>query len=414
MLSPSTYYIIIIAIIVFDFGLERTLSWLNDSWRGKTPAPEVQGLYDEQQYQKQQEYSRVNGRFALLSSGISVAGIMAVLWFDGFGWLDHWCRTITEHYILLPLLFFGILGILSDVLGVPFALYRTFVIEERFGFNKTTPKTFVFDKLKGYVVGAIVGGGVLAGILWIYSNTGPYFWVVAWGAIGAFTLLMTMFFAALFLPLFNKLSPLENGELRGKIEQYCSAVGFTLKNLFVMDGSKRSSKANAFFSGVGPSKKIVLYDTLVEQHTDEELVAVLAHEVGHYKKKHTMTTVILSNLQLGLMLFIFSIFISDPNLSQALGASQTSFHIGALGYALLYSPLSTLLGMGMALLSRKNEYEADAYAVATADGEALQNALKKMSVEQLSNLTPHPAYVFVHYSHPPLAARLKAMQGIQK
>jgi STE24 endopeptidase len=283
------------------------------------------------------------------------------------------------------------------------------VIEEKFGFNKTTPRTFVLDKLKGYLLGIIIGGGLLGLIIFIYRETGNNFWWMAWLAVAAFMMFATMFYASIILPLFNKLTPMPEGELRTAIENYCKKVNFKLNNLFVMDGSKRSSKANAFFSGLGPKKKIVLFDTLIEKHTTDELVAVLAHEIGHYKKKHTRTGLILGLAQSGLMLFILSLFLGNDELAKAMGASESSFHINALAFGILYSPLSEILGILGNILSRKHEYEADEYAKTTFSGNALAEALKKLSVDNLSNLTPHPAYVFVHYSHPTLLQRLKAL-----
>jgi STE24 endopeptidase len=286
------------------------------------------------------------------------------------------------------------------------------VIEERFGFNKTTPKIFILDKLKGWLLVLILGGGLIALVVWIYTISGPWFWMLAWGAIGFFTIFMTMFYSNLIVPLFNKQTPLEEGSLRKAIESFAQKVNFKLKNIFVMDGSKRSTKANAYFTGLGAKKRIVLFDTLIKDHTDEELVSVLAHEVGHYKKKHTLSGTVLSLLQMGLMLYILSLFIGKPVLSQALGASEGSFHMGILAFMLLYSPLSMILGLIMNAVSRRNEFTADRYAGEHYDPEPLKEALKKLSVNHLSNLTPHPAYVFFHYSHPPLLERLKALDKI--
>jgi STE24 endopeptidase len=268
----------------------------------------------------------------------------------------------------------------------------------------------VLDKLKGYIIGGLLGGGLLALFIWFYESAGNLFWVYAWIAFSGFMILMTTFYASVIVPIFNKLTPLAEGELRSAIEEYCVKVNFKLDNLFVMDGSKRSAKANAFFSGLGSKKKIVLFDTLIKNHTNEELVAVLAHEAGHYKKKHTQGGVILSVLQTGLMLYILSLVIDSPLLAQALGSEIQSFHLGILVFGLLYSPLSMVMGIGMNMLSRKNEYEADAYARETYSSEALQSALKKLSVDNLSNLLPHPAYVFFHYSHPTLLQRLSALK----
>ena len=409
-MKPESIFIIIVAIILFNYMLERVLEYLNDkNWSDELPE-ELEGIYDKEKYKKSQEYDRVKGRFGLITSTFSLLLMLAMLFFDGFAFLDQYCQSITSNTIWMAMLFFGILAIASDILGIPFSIYGTFVIEERFGFNRTTPKTFILDKLKGYVLGIIIGGGLLALFVWFYETAGELFWVYAWIAFSGFMLLMTSFYASVIVPLFNKLTPLEEGDLRSAIEEYCKKVSFKLDNLFVMDGSKRSSKANAFFSGLGAKKRIVLYDTLIEKQTTEELVAVLAHEAGHYKKKHTQSAVVLSVLQTGLMLFILSLIIDNPELSTALGAEQPGFHLGLLVFGLLYSPLSMVMGIGMNILSRKNEYEADNYARETYAGAPLQSALKKLSVDNLSNLQPHPAYVFFHYSHPTLLQRLSALE----
>jgi STE24 endopeptidase len=405
----NTFFIIIVSIIIIDFIIDKYLDYLNlENLRPELPK-EAEGIYEAEKYRKSMEYYRVNHRFGLLTSSFSFVLLLLMLFLHGFGWLDGYVRNITTQPAWMALLFFGIIGIASDILSTPFSIYSTFVIEEKFGFNKTTPRTFVLDKLKGYLLGIIIGGGLLGLIIFIYRETGNNFWWMAWLAVAAFMMFATMFYASIILPLFNKLTPMPEGELRTAIENYCKKVNFKLNNLFVMDGSKRSSKANAFFSGLGPKKKIVLFDTLIEKHTTDELVAVLAHEIGHYKKKHTRTGLILGLAQSGLMLFILSLFLGNDELAKAMGASESSFHINALAFGILYSPLSEILGILGNILSRKHEYEADEYAKTTFSGNALAEALKKLSVDNLSNLTPHPAYVFVHYSHPTLLQRLKAL-----
>jgi len=409
-MNSESIFVIVVGILLFNYLLSRVLNYLNDkNWSDELPK-ELEEFYDKEKYKKSQDYDRVSGRFGLITSTFSLLLMLSMLFLDGFAYIDSYVRTITDNTVLMAMLFFGILGIASDLIGIPFSLYSIFVIEEKFGFNRTTPKTFILDKLKGYVLGAILGGGLLALFVWFYESTGELFWVYAWAAFSGFILLMTSFYASIIVPLFNKLTPLEEGALRTAIEEYCSKVSFKLDNLFVMNGSKRSSKANAFFSGLGSRKRIVLYDTLIEKHSTEELVAVLAHEVGHYKKKHTRSSLVISILQNGLMLFILSLIIDNPVLSQALGAESTSFHLGLMVFGLLYSPLSMIMGIGMNMLSRKNEYEADNYAKETYVSSALQTALKKLSVDNLSNLQPHPAYVFFHYSHPTLLQRLAALQ----
>ena len=401
---------LIVIIILFDFLFERLLDYLYlKNWSPELPQ-EAQGIFDEDKYKKSQEYYKVNNNFSTVVSVFSLIVMLLMLFLNGFAFVDSFVRSYTNNSIFMALLFFGILGLASDIIGIPFSLYKTFIIEEKFGFNKITLKTFLLDKIKGYLLAAIIGGGLISLIVWIYQSTGNLFWLYAWAAVSIFMLFATMFYASIILPLFNKLKPLEPGELRTAIEYYCSKVNFKLNNIFVMDGSKRSSKANAFFSGLGARKRIVLFDTLIEKHTTEELVAILAHEVGHYKKKHTQFGLILGVLQTGAMLFIMSLMISNPSLSKAIGVQQPSFHIGILAFSLLYSPLSELLGIIMNVFSRKHEFEADYFAATTYASEPLQTGLKKLSVDNLSNLKPHPAYVFVHCSHPPLLERLAALK----
>ena len=400
---------IIIAIILVEFCFEKVLDFLNLKNLSPQLPEEAKGIYDEEKYRKSQEYYKVNHRFSMLTSTLSLIMLLVILFLHGFAYLDSFVREYTQHPILMPLLFFALLGLASDLIGTPFALYRTFVIEEKFGFNKTTLATFFLDKLKGYLLAAIIGGILFSFIIWIYQNTGTYFWLFAWAVISFFTIFVTMFYTTLLVPIFNKLTPLPEGELRTAIEMYCKKVGFKLNNLFVIDGSKRSAKANAYFSGLGSKKTIVLYDTLIEKHTTEELVAVLAHEVGHYKKKHTLVGTILGILQTGFMLYIFSLFAGSEALANALGSDQNSFHLSILAFGMLYSPLSQVVGIFSNILSRKHEFEADAYAKETYNGNALSIALKKLSSDSLSNLKPHPAYVFVHYSHPPVLQRIKEL-----
>ncbi|WP_372771974.1 M48 family metallopeptidase [Mangrovibacterium sp.] len=406
----TTIFWLIIAILVFDFILERILDYLNTTrWSDQIPA-EVEGIYDEEKYRKQQAYSKTNHRFGMLTSSFSFLLIMLMLFLQGFAAVNNWAIGLSSSPIWSALLFFGILMLGSDILNTPFDLYSTFVIEERFGFNKTTAKTYLLDKLKSWLLGALIGGGLMALIIWIYTVTGESFWLWVWLVISTFSIFMAMFYSSLIVPLFNKQTPLEDGELKTAINAFASKVGFKLDNIFVINGSKRSTKANAYFAGLGSKKRIVLYDTLIKDMEIPELVAVLAHEIGHYKKKHITWSLLLGILQTGLMLFIFSLVIDSPELSQALGVDKAYFHIGLITFGILYSPLSSIIGIGMNIFSRKNEYQADAFAAENYDGEALATALKKLSANNLSNLRPHPAYVFVHYSHPTLLQRLSAMR----
>jgi STE24 endopeptidase len=333
--------------------------------------------------------------------------------FYGFAFVDNLVWGFTGNAILAALLFFGIIMFASDVLGIPFSVYDTFKIEEKYGFNKTTPKTFMLDTIKGWLIGALIGGGLLALIILIYQKTQNMFWIYAWILVAAFSIFMTMFYSNIIVPLFNKQTPLEEGELRDAIQEFSEKAGFKLDNIFVIDGSKRSTKSNAYFTGFGAKKRIVLYDTLINDMETEELVAVLAHEIGHYKKKHVLQGLLISLIQTGVVLFIFSLLIDSPALGKALGVEEPNFHIGLVAFGILYSPVSFVLGIFMNILSRKNEYEADAFAAKYYNPEALASALKKLSVKNLSNLTPHPKYVFFHYSHPTLLQRLAHLKKFE-
>jgi len=403
-------FFIIVGLLVADFIFERFLEFLNSTqWSDQLP-DEVKDIYDEQEYQKQQAYEKANYLFSMLSSSFSFALMFLMVLFAGFALVNNWALAVSVNPILTALVFFGILMLASDLLTTPFSIYDTFVIEERFGFNKTTPKTFVLDKLKGYLLGAIIGGGLLALIIYIYQLTTTNFWIYTWLVITGFSVFMVLFYSNLIVPLFNKQTPLPEGELKSAIEDFSAKVGFKLDNIFVIDGSKRSTKANAYFTGFGGKKRIVLYDTLINDMTTNELVAVLAHEIGHYKKHHVIWSLLLGTLQTGIVLFIFSLFVGSPELSAALGVETPSFHIGLIAFGILYSPISMITGLAMNIFSRKNEYEADAFAAKYFDANELASALKKLSVKNLSNLRPHPAYVFFHYSHPTLLQRLQALK----
>lgn len=410
-MTANALFYIIITIIVINFIIDKVLDALNAKHFNDELPEELQDVYDEAAYKKSQRYKATKYRFGIVTSTFSLILTLAFLFFDGFEFVDNIARSYSDNPIIIALIFFGIIMIGSDILTTPFSYYSTFVIEEKFGFNKTTLKTFILDKLKGWLMMAIVGGGILALIIWFYQVTGTYFWLYAWGLVAVFTLFMNMFYSKLIVPLFNKQTPLEEGPLRDKISAYAKTVGFKLDKIFVIDGSKRSTKANAYFSGFGNEKRVTLYDTLVNDLEDEEIVAVLAHEVGHYKKKHIIFNLLASILLTGLTLYILSLFISNPLLSQALGVEIPSFHIGLIAFGLLYSPISEITGLVMNIFSRKFEYQADDYAKNTYKAEPLITSLKKLSKNSLSNLTPHPAYVFVHYSHPTLLERVRNLRG---
>lgn len=413
-MSAETLKVVFLLIISIEFLFEKGLSFLNyRNLRDDLPE-KLQGIYDEAQYRKSVSYNRANARFGFLTSILGFSLLVILISTGFFGWLDAWIRTYAEHELMVSLVFFGVLYLASDILSTPFSLYDTFVIEEKYGFNKTTLRTFFIDKLKGYMLAILIGGILIAALLLLIQEIGPTFWIYFWMVITAFTIFMNIFYTSLIVPLFNKLVPLDENDLKSAIMDYSKKVDFPLENVFMMDGSKRSTKANAYFSGLGKKKKVVLFDTLIQNHSREELVAVLAHEVGHYKKKHIIMGLLSSIIQSGVMLFVMSLMIFNPVLSEAFGGDQLSIHLNLLAFFILFSPISHITGILMNLVSRRNEFAADRFAAQTFRAEPLQEALKKLSVNNLGNLTPHPWYVFVNYSHPPLLSRLDALDQYAK
>ncbi len=402
---------IIIAFIVFEFILSKTLSWLNMKTWDKPLPEEVSGLYDAGKYAEAKDYAVANNKLGTISATLSLVITIAFLYFKGFASVDELARGFSDSPILQALIFFGIISLASSIISLPFDLYGTFVVEEKFGFNKTTPLLYVTDKLKMLALGIVVGGGILALLTFLFGLLGDKFWLAAWILVSAISIFVAMFYTNILLPIFNKLTPLENGELRESIERYATKVQFPLTNILVMDGSKRSSKANAFFSGLGNRKNIVLYDNLIKDMNTEEITAVLAHEVGHYKRKHVLQSIAISILQTGILFFLFGWLASNPWMAEVLGANKNSFHLSFVTFSLIYSPVSLITGLLMNVLSRKNEYEADAYAKETYGAAPLITSLKKLSVNHLSNLQPHSAYVFFNYSHPTLLQRMDAMKN---
>lgn len=406
----NSVFVALIGVLIFGYVLERVLDALNLKHILPELPEELSGIYDAEEYEKSQLYKRDNTRFSFFTSSLSLVVMLLMFFLGGFGWLDQLVKGLSDSYIVQVLLFFGLLALASDILTTPFSVYNTFVLEERYGFNRTNARTFVLDKIKGWLLGALIGGGLLALITWIYLLTGKWFWLVALGVVTFFTLFMTMFYSNLIVPLFNKQTPLEAGSLRNEIEAFAQKVGFKLDNIYVMDGSKRSSKANAYFTGLGPKKRIVLFDTLINDLEEEEIVAVLAHEVGHYKKKHTTTGLILGILQTAITLFLFSLFVGMDSFAVALGGEAASFHLGMVAFGILYSPISLLLGLGTNAFSRHNEYQADRFAREEYLVDKMISSLKKIYKNTLSNLTPHPVYVFFHNSHPTLLQRIRALK----
>lgn len=409
-MSPELLKNLLLGVVVFGFLVDKILSYRNV----KRPVPAIPDTLsdhlNQEELLKSKAYQTENYRFGLISGLFSFVLSILLIWFGWFGAIDTWVGSFVENSMIQSLAIFGVIFVGSDLLSLPFDYYSTFVIEEKYGFNKTSIGTFFGDKIKGYLLSIIIGGGLLLLFLWLIDQMGKDFWWIFWIVAAGFMVLVNFFYTAWILPLFNKLTPLEEGELKSKIMDYAKSVSFPLDNVFVMDGSKRSAKANAFFSGFGKKKKVVLYDTLIEQHTQEEMVAVLAHEVGHFKKKHIILSMVTSVLQVGLILFLLAQFIFSENLSLALGGSEWSVQLNLIAFTMLFSPISMIIGIGMNVLSRKNEFEADAFARNTYAGKPLAEALKTLSVKTLSNINPDPAYVFVNYSHPPLLERLAKLE----
>ena len=408
-MSTESWFFIIIGLVIFNYLFSNILDYLNHkNWKDDIPN-ELKGFYKKEKYKKAKDYSVSKNKIGLLSNTLSFALAFSLLFFNGYGLINELVSSYETNFIKSGL-FFLILFLLNTLISLPFSYYNTFVIEEKFGFNKTTKITFFLDQVKSSILSILIGGVLLFLALYLYDTINQGFWFWLWIGLSLLMVLINMFYADIIVPIFNKLTPLEDGKLRSKIEKYSNEVGYLLKNIYVIDGSKRSTKANAFFSGLGPRKTIALYDTLIEKHSVNELVAVLAHEVGHYKKKHIFSGLIFSIMQIGIITFFFELCLSLPEISQALGGTDVSFHLGIIGFSILFSPISILSGIFMNYISRKNEFEADDYAKQTFNGEDLALALKKLSVDSLSNLYPHPLYVFFHYSHPPLIKRLRALK----
>ena len=405
-LTAEFWYWFFIGLILFNYIFSNILELINSkNWKTYIP-DEVKDFYDEKKYNKAREYKIETGRISFFSGTLSFLISFGLIWFKGYGYISNYIDLNFDSAFIKTSVFFLFFYLINFIISIPFSYYSTFYIEEKYGFNKTSIKTFFLDKIKSIGLSLLIGGTLLFLAMFVLDLFEKGYWVYLWMGLSAFVIFLNMFYAQLIVPIFNKLTPLDNGLLREKIEKYADKVGYSLKNIFVIDGSKRSTKANAFFSGLGPKKTIALYDTLIEKHSDEELVAVLAHEVGHFKKKHILLTLIISIIQLGLMSYLFEVCMSYINIAEALGSSQMNFHVGVIAFSFVFSPIGLIIGIFLNILSRKNEFEADDYAKTTYDGNALQLALKKLSVDTLSNLYPHPLYVFVHYSHPPLIKRL--------
>ncbi|GAB6010216.1 M48 family metallopeptidase [Dysgonomonas reticulitermitis] len=409
----SIYLIIILFIVVLDFLWTQYLTHRNRKRMSPAIPAQLAGIYNEEEYARQQAYQKESSLFSLYTSIFSFIVLLGVLSIGAFGWLDEYLRQYVGNEIALTLVFFGIIYLINDIVTLPFGYYATFVIEERFGFNKSTKATFWLDQIKELFITFILGGAILSLVVWLYNTLGEYAWLYAWVAVTAVSLFMTLFYSNLIVPLFNKQTPLEQGELRDAIEAFADKAGFTINNIYVMDASKRSSKANAYFTGFGAKKRIVLFDTLINDLDTREIIAVLAHEIGHYKKKHTLQGVFTSVCYTGIILFLLSLFLGNQDIAVALGGKEASFHLGMIAFSVLFTPVSLIIGIFSSILSRKNEYQADSYAAGFGLSVPLITGLKKMHVKSLSNLNPDPLYVFFYYSHPTLLQRVQALENIK-
>ncbi len=405
------YLLIILAIIIGSYLLDLLVESLNLKHL-KTELPvEFAGYYDPARYKKSQEYLVENTRLGLINESLMTPLIVAFILLGGFNLVDRFARNFDLGNIPTGLVFAGILMLASQLLQLPFSIYSTFVIEEKYGFNRTTPKTFIMDILKSWLLVALLGGLIFGAVLWLFERSGEWAWFYCWMAVIVFQLFLTFIAPVTIMPLFNKYTPLKKDDLREEIENYARAQGFKLKGIYQMDGSRRSTKSNAFFTGFGKFRRIVLFDTLIEKHTIAELVSILAHEVGHYKKRHIWISMAMSILTIGLMFFILSVFINNRQLFAAFRMEVTSVYASLFFFGFLYAPIDTILSIFAKIVSRRNEYEADLYAVKTYENPlAMIEALKKLTVDNLSNLTPHPLKVFLSYSHPPVLERIRAIR----
>ena len=407
----NIYLWIILAALLVDYFL-HALSRFLDLKNLSTDLPdEFTDHYSSEEYARSQEYLRENTRFSYFTSSFDLIVILLVIFLGLFNTIDLWLRDFGFSPIISGLIFFGVLFFIQDIVSTPFSLYRTFVIEEKFGFNKTTPKTYILDKLKSYLLLLIIGSLVLSLILYFFESFGDMAWLYAWVAISGFLVLVQPLFNLVIAPMFNTFNPLEDGELKDKINQFAKQVNFPISRIDVMDGSRRSSKANAYFSGLGKNKRIALFDTLIEKHSVDELVSIIAHEVGHYKKKHNIKGIVLGVIQTGIMFFMLSLFLNNSQLFAAFRMENLSVYASLLFFSILYSPIELIMSFAVNTISRKHEFEADAFArESVGTGEYLIEGLKKLTVTNLGNLTPHPLTVWLSYSHPPVLNRIISLR----
>ncbi len=406
----NTWLLFILLFLIGNYLLEQILSFLNiKALSSKVPA-EFQDIIDSDEYRKSQEYTKVSSQFGLVQSTINTLIVVFFLLAGGFNYLDTFVRGFGQGSIVNGILYIAILGLLSSLLSLPFSIYSTFVIEERFGFNTTTLKTFCTDIFKGLFLAILIGTPILALVLWFFETTGEWAWIYCWLGVTVFSITLQFLAPVLIMPLFNKFTPLNDGALKEKVLDFAKESSFNIQGVYTMDGSKRSNKLNAFFTGFGKFRKIVFYDTLLKKLDDNELIAVLAHEMGHYRHHHILSMMLISICQTGLLFFLLSLFLENENLFAAFQMEQISVYGALVFFSFIFSPINLFLGIAVNILSRRNEYQADRYSAKTnCRGKALMTGLKKLSIVNLSNLTPHPAMVFFHYSHPPVLKRLYSL-----
>lgn len=405
-------YWTIIVIVVAEFAFDCVLRYLNIK-ASKQPIPkELEGLYDEETYKKQQAYTGERRRVSLLGSVLNTCITLGIFAFGGFALFDGWVREVTSYPVLMAILYMLIFNVIGMIVDVPFSYYNTFTIETKYGFNRMTKKLFWTDLLKGTALSIVITSIIIGAVVWIYGMIPQWFWLVAWAVIGCFQLFMQYIYTDFIVPMFNKLSPLEDGELRSAIEDFAKKTNFSLENIYMQDSSKRSTHGNAYFSGWGKRKKVVIYDTLTEQLSTEQIVAVLAHEIGHQKHGHMTKMVVMMLSMMLLTLWLFSLVIDSKDVAMAAGCEMPSFHINIMVFSMLFTPISMLTDMFTAIISRRNEWEADEFARVHGQGKGISEALKKMSKHSLANLTPHPLVVFMEYSHPTLLDRVKHLENL--
>jgi STE24 endopeptidase len=407
------YLIAILAILCGKYVLDVAVDRLNINCAGTALPAEFQCDYDPEKYKRSQEYLRERTAFGFIEDTVSIIITLGFILAGGFNVVDRFARGFNGGLILTGLIFVGSIALAAQVLNIPFSAYHTFVLEQKYGFNRTTPKTFTSDLLKGLLLSGIIGGVVFSGVVWFFSVMGKAGWLYCWGGVTVVELFLMFIAPVVIMPLFNKFVPLEEGPLKAELETYAGSQNFKMQGVFTMDGSRRSTKSNAFFTGFGRFRRIALFDTLIAKHTVDELVSVLAHEIGHYKKKHIIKSLAISVMTTGLMFFILSFFLENRGLSAAFRMDQPSIYAGLVFFGFLYTPISMVFSITGSILSRKHEYEADAFAVTTyGKPESFIRALKKLTVDNLSNLTPHPWKVFLYYSHPPVLRRIEAIRAL--